>query len=71
MMATAEKALCDQLYKISPVANYKELERLLFEDLRIDMSAIAELSKKDIDLYAQNYGSTNVKKLAGYMRKMR
>ena len=35
-IATMEKALCDQVYKMHPVSNYRELEELLFENLRID-----------------------------------
>ena len=46
-MATAEKALCDKLYTISPVKTIKDLERLLFEDLRIDEDKFYELNKQE------------------------
>lgn len=42
-MATAEKALCDKLYRESPVNNRRELETLLYEDLRIEPSDIRNM----------------------------
>jgi len=35
-IASREKALCDQLYKMHPVSNYRELQELLLDDLRIE-----------------------------------
>lgn len=69
MIASREKALCDQLYKVSPVSNYSELEQLLFEDLRVDENELMKFSLNDVEEYAKRYGSTNVRRLAGYMRK--
>jgi len=59
-VATAEKALCDKLYTISPVKTIKDLKRLLFEDLRIDEDRFNELSKEDILELAPLYRSTNL-----------
>lgn len=62
-IATPEKALCDKLCTMSPVANLKELHQLLTADLRI---AEAELRKLDRDIiisYGEKYHSTNVKRL--------
>ena len=36
VIASKEKAICDQLYKCAPCSSKKELKSLLFEDLRID-----------------------------------
>lgn len=36
IIASEEKAICDELYKCSPCSNKKELCALLFEDLRLD-----------------------------------
>ena len=69
-IATAEKALCDQLYKKKSVANYKELQALLFEDLRIEEQELRKLSLEDISLLAEKYHSTNVKKLSSMMRRI-
>lgn len=69
-IATAEKALCDQLYKTKGVANYKELQELLFDDLRIDELQLKKLNVDDINIFAGKYGSMNVKKLNGFMRRI-
>ena len=59
-VATPEKALCDKLYTISPVRTVKDVERLLFEDLRIDGDKFNELKKQDILKLAPLYHSTNL-----------
>ncbi|MFV0361974.1 MAG: hypothetical protein ACK5LL_02660 [Suipraeoptans sp.] len=66
-IATTEKALCDQLYKLPPVSNYKELNALLLEDLRIDVQNIRKLNTDDIHFYSKHYGSTNIKKLCSLL----
>ena len=48
LIATREKAICDKLYSISPVANVKNLSYLLFSDLRIDEDDFWALEKNDI-----------------------
>jgi len=70
IIATPEKALCDQLYKTKPVANYKELQNLIFEDLRIEEQELKKLNSKDITILAKKYGSTNIRKLDGLMRRI-
>lgn len=69
-IATAEKALCDQLYKMKRVANYEELQALLFDDLRMERDQLKKLNRESIVLLSEKYGSTNVKKLSGYMRRI-
>lgn len=69
-IATAEKALCDQLYKMKQVANYEELQALLFDDLRMERDQLKKLNRESIVLLSEKYGSTNVKKLSGYMRRI-
>lgn len=59
-MATAEKALCDKLYMLSPVKTIHDFERLIFEDLRIDEDKFNELNKRDILKLAPLYRSTNL-----------
>lgn len=68
-MATPEKAVCDQLYQLQPIANYRELETLLFENMRIDQQSFYRLNGDDILFLAERYGSRNVKRLAGYVRR--
>ena len=36
-IATKEKALCDKLYTLKPLYNYSNLEKMLFNDLSIDI----------------------------------
>lgn len=70
ILASPEKALCDQLYKTKPVANNKDIENLLFEDLRIDEQELRRLMVSDIVFLSEKYGSTNIKKLSQFMRRM-
>ena len=68
-IATPEKALCDKLYTIPPVTSQREIERMLFEDLRIDG---AEFEKLDLDSILQigdKYHSNNLKYLMKYLRR--
>lgn len=69
-MATPEKALCDQLYKTKSIANYRELQSFLFDDLRIDAEQLKKLSIEDISMLAEKYGNMNVKKFSGMMRRL-
>lgn len=69
-IATPEKALCDKLYTLSPLKNMKELENVLFNDLRIDMDEFNKLNLKDIEEISNSYNSTNVNLLYRYMRRM-
>lgn len=59
-VASAEKALCDKLYTLTPVKTIKGLKQLLFEDLRIDEDKFKELNKEDILKLAPLYHSTNL-----------
>jgi len=67
-VATPEKALCDKLYTISPVKTVKELQQMLFEDLRIDEDRFNELNKQDILKLAPLYRSTNLNLLAKFIK---
>lgn len=68
-VATPEKALCDKLYTLSPVKNVKDLEKMLFEDLRIDEDAFNELNTDDILKLAPLYRSKNLSLLAKYVKE--
>lgn len=69
-IAEPEKALCDQLYIMSPVANLKEMESLLVEDLRIEEAACLKLNVKKIEFFSEHYGCTNVRHLAAFLRRL-
>ena len=68
-VATPEKALCDKLYTLSPVKTVNDLEKMLFEDLRIDKGGFNELNKDDILRLAPLYRSKNLKLLAKYIEE--
>lgn len=67
-IAGPEKALCDKLYTLSPVANKKELINLLFHDLRIDEQEFNKLNKDIFKELCDLYKSTNLKLLKKVMR---
>ena len=71
-MASPEKALCDKLYTMPPVTSQKELERMLFEDLRIDRAEFEKLDAAFILQIGAKYRCNNVKYLTKYVgRKAR
>jgi hypothetical protein len=66
-IATPEKAICDELYIISPRSNKGELERLLFEDLRIDQTEFNRLNMADLLEISTRYHTQNHKLLRSYL----
>ncbi len=68
-IATPEKALCDKLYTMKPVKNMKELEILLFQNLRIDEMEFSKMNWLDIIEFETMYHSTNVSLLSNYVRR--
>jgi hypothetical protein len=71
-IASAEKAICDELYKFSPLKNRAELESLLFDDLRIDQDEFFGLNMADLLEIAALFRTQNHKLLQAYvMRRMK
>ena len=68
-IATPEKALCDKLYTLAPLNNYSNLEKMLFNDLRIDYEGFNKLNALKIEKLSKLYHSTNVDLLAKYLRR--
>ncbi|MBN2557733.1 MAG: hypothetical protein JXB33_03145 [Clostridia bacterium] len=66
-IASPEKAICDELYKISPLSNRRELEYLLFEDLRIDKEEFFHLNMADLLEISTRYHTQNHKLLQAYL----
>ncbi|NMA18304.1 MAG: hypothetical protein GX939_06060 [Clostridiaceae bacterium] len=69
LIALPEKALCDKLYTLSPVANLRAFENLLWDDLRIDRDTFRGLDKEKITQYATLYQTGNHKRLIQYLRR--
>lgn len=70
-IANPVKALCDKLYTMPPVDNAAEFADLLFDDLRIEESALSELDADRTEMLWERYHSTNVKRLAAMLRRIR
>ncbi len=67
-IASREKALLDMLASVSPRNNAKEVEELLFDDLRINEEIFDELDRNKLDDLARLYNSTTIKNFRIYMR---
>ena len=70
MIASAEKAVCDQLYTCSPCSNRNELRQLLFEDLRIDETAFRDADLNEMSELAGLYQTKNHKLLISLLKEM-
>jgi len=68
-IASPEKALCDKLYALSPISNQRELEELLFSNLRIDRSEFEQLDREQILSIANQYHCTNLLFFERYLRR--
>ena len=68
-IATPEKALCDKLYTLSPIKNMRELENVIYNDLRIDIDELNKFNVQDLEEISNSYHSTNVDLLYRYMRR--
>jgi predicted transcriptional regulator of viral defense system len=68
-IATPEKAVCDQLYKSSPLSNNNELESLLFEDLRIDKEEFFLLNLGKMHEISTYYHTQNHKLLRSFIKR--
>ena len=69
LIASAEKALCDELYRTSGVRSMGRLEHLLFEDLRLDPSAFNQLDHGALLLLAVHYKTASLGTLVKFVRK--
>ena len=69
-IASPEKALCDKLYSIAPAGSIRALRNILFDDLRIYEEEFARLNMADLVFLSGIYGSTNIKLLAQYVRRI-
>ena len=67
-IASKEKALLDMLASVSPRNNAREVEELLFDDLRINEEIFSELDRKKLNELSSLYNSTTIKNFRIYMR---
>ncbi len=69
IMASPEKALCDELYKLRPAKNKSDLKTLLFEEIGIGKRKINRLNMSLIFDLADCYGCKNLHLLKMLLRK--
>ncbi len=70
LIASREKALCDELYRISGIRSLGRLEGLLFEDLRLDPAVFHQMDHNRLILLAGNYKTVTLETLVKFLRKM-
>ncbi|MBR4626945.1 MAG: hypothetical protein IKO47_04480 [Ruminococcus sp.] len=68
-IASPEKALCDKLYTMPPVTSQRDIEKMLFDDLRIDKIEFERLNYEDIYQIGELYHCNNLKYLIKYLRR--
>lgn len=71
IIASAEKAICDCLYKCSPVNNKKELRQLLFEDMRIDDTDFRNTDLDSMSELAGLYHNSNHRLLISLIKEIK
>lgn len=71
VIASAEKAVCDQLYTCSPCSNRTELRQFLFDDLRIDETAFRNTDLNGMAELAGLYQTTNHRLLISMLKEMK
>lgn len=70
LMAFPEKALCDELYRITGIRSIQRIRALLFEDLRLDPDEFSRLDR-DLLIYLSGcYHSVTLNAFAGFLRRM-
>ena len=70
-IAAPEKALCDKLYIMPPVTSQREIQRMLFEDLRIDREQFEGLDADSLLQIGGLYHCNNLKYLMKLLRRDR
>ncbi|MDH4196722.1 MAG: hypothetical protein OEW05_04880 [Candidatus Aminicenantes bacterium] len=73
LIASPEKALADKIVSVrgAPIASIRDMGRFLEEDLRVDDGAIRSLSAERIEEFAGRYRSLRLRRLGGYLRRLR
>ena len=59
-IACKEKALADLVYRTAGIRTMKQLSYYLFEEMRIDETALRELDRKKVHLLSKAYGKKSV-----------
>ena len=70
LIASREKALCDQLYIAPPIRGIRDFTEYLFDGLRLDEEIFEELDLKRIKKVAPLYHKTNLEQLVRLIEKV-
>ena len=69
LIATKEKAILDMLYKVKTVKSKKEIERLLFDDLRINENDFRKLDFESMRSIGKKYLDKNISLFLQYLKE--
>jgi len=69
LMAFPEKALCDELYRISGIRSIQRIRALLFEDLRLDPDEFSRLDRNALIHFSGLYHAVTLNTFAGFLRR--
>jgi hypothetical protein len=69
LIASREKAMCDLLCKKGAITNIRELETLLYDDLRIERDSLISLNLNDLEFLAPLYRKKSISLLLKYLKK--
>lgn len=69
LMATPEKALCDELYRISGIRSINGIKALLFQNLRLDPDEFSRLDRKALLHFAAGYHAATLNTLTKFLRR--
>ena len=67
LIASPEKALCDELYRISGIRSIKGVETLLFQNLRLDPDEFSRLDRRTLIDFALRYHTTTLNSFAKFL----
>jgi hypothetical protein len=69
LMASPEKALCDELYRISGIRSIRAIRTLLFEDLRLDQGLFNRLDHGTLTSLAAKYHTVTLATFGKFLGK--
>lgn len=67
LMASPEKALCDEVYRISGIRSIRRIETLLFEDLRLDPGEFGRLDTNTLKNLCACYHAVTLNTFAKFL----
>jgi predicted transcriptional regulator of viral defense system len=70
LIASAEKALCDELYRASGIRSIGKMETLLFEDLRLDQSWFKGIDHNMLISLATKYCTVTLNTFSKFITKL-